>query len=235
MNHEISRVTKCKFLGVYINEKLTWTDQITAAKKNISQAIGTLYSVRSILPQKLLRSIYFALVQPYFVYTLPLWGARHTSSEFNELFKLQKKAIRIITNKTTKIEGKFQNTKPLFKKANILTIQNLYYYLTALETRKILTLNKPEQIFSLFVKSVRSNRLILPKFNTERYKSNSFVFNSSKIVNYVLSNNIDIYSMSQITLKVNLKRFLMNKQSATIHGDINWYPCNLSIFSDISF
>ena len=63
---------------------------------------------------------------------LPLWGARHTSSEFNELFKLQKKAIRIITNKTTKIEGKFQNTKPLFKKANILTIQNLYYSKTSL-------------------------------------------------------------------------------------------------------
>ena len=49
------------------------------------------------------------------------------------------------------------------------------------------------------------------------YKSNSLVFNSSKIVNYVLSNNIDIYSISQITLlKVNLKRFIMNKQSATI-------------------
>jgi len=100
MNFKINRVDKCKFLGVHINESLNWTDHLLAAKKTISQAIGTLYSAKSILPQKLLRSLYFALVQPYFVYTLPLWGTRHTSPVFEDLFKLLKKAIRIITNKT---------------------------------------------------------------------------------------------------------------------------------------
>ena len=187
------------------------------------------------MPQKLLRSLYFALVQPYFVYTLPLWGSRHTSPEFNDLFKLQKKAIRIITNQTSKIEGKFPNTKPLFKKSNILIIQNLYYYLSTTEATKILSTGKPKQIYGLFCKSERSNRLILPKFNSERYKSNSFIFNASKIVNNILSNGLDIYAMSKPTLKINLKRHLMAKQSATLHGDYNWYPCNLSIFSDVSF
>ena len=200
MNYKINRVNKCKFLGVYINENLNWSDQLIAEKKNVSQAIGTLYSDKAVLPQKLLRSLYFALVQPYFVYTLPLWGARHTSPEFNDLFKLQKKAIRIITNKTSKIEGKFQNTKPLFKKSNILTIQNLYFYLTTTETRKILTTGKPDHISDLYNKSVRTNRLILPQFKYERYKSNSFIFNSSKIVNHVLAYGIDIYAMSQATL-----------------------------------
>ena len=234
-NYKISRVSKCKFLGVIINENLNWTDQLIAVKKTVSQAIGTLYSAKSALPQKLLRSLYFALVQPYFVYTLPLWGARQTSSEFNDLFKLQKKAIRIITNQTAKIEGKFQNTKPLFKKSNILTIHNLYFYLSTTETKIFLTMRKPVQIFELFDQSARSNRLILPKFNYERYKSNSFIFNVSKIVNNIISNGIDIYAMSQITLKINLKRYLITKQSATVHGDLNWYPCNLSIFSDINF
>ena len=96
----------------------------------------------------------------------------------------KKKAIRIITNKTSKIEGKFQDTKPLFKRANVLTIQNLYFYPTTTETKTILTKNKPEQISALFTKSVRSN-IILPKFNTERCKSNSFIFNSSKMVNHI--------------------------------------------------
>ena len=100
--------------------------------------------------------------------------------------------------------------------------------------KKILTTSKPEQLSALFHKSNRSNRLILPKFNSEKCKTNSFIFNSSKIVNFVLSSKIDIYNMSQSTLKVNLKRFLMTKQSATLHGDPNWYPCNLSIFSDVN-
>ena len=143
-------------------------------------------------------------------------------------------AIRIVTNKTSKIAGKFQNTKLLFKRSNILTIHNLYYYLTTTTASKILTTSKPEQIFDFFTKSLRSSRLILPKFKIERYKTNSFIFNSSKIVNYFSSNNFDINAMSQTTLKINLKRYLMSQQSATMHGDPNWLPCNLSIFSDIS-
>ena len=234
MNNRINRVSKCKFLGIYINENLDWHDQLLHVKKLASQAIGTLYYARSVLPQKILRSLYFALVQPYFVYTIPLWGTKHTSPEFNDLFKLQKKAIRIITNKTSKIEGKFQNTKPLFRKANILTIQNLYFYLTATEARKILTKKSPELINDLFMKSFRTDRLILPKFKTERFKLKSFTFNASKIVNYFLSNNLDLYAMSQSRFKINLKRYLMFKQSTTLKGDSNWLPCNLSIFSDIS-
>ena len=64
---------------------------------------------------------------------MPVWASNHSSKDFDMLFKLQKKAIRIITNHTTKIEGKFQHTKPLFKKTHILTVHNLYFYFIASE------------------------------------------------------------------------------------------------------
>ena len=73
---------------------------------------------------------------------MPIWGSQHNSKEFNNLFKLQTKALRIITNKAAKINGKFQHTKEckdLFKKTNILTIHNLYYYLTASEAKMVLS------------------------------------------------------------------------------------------------
>ena len=167
---------------------------------------------------KMIKKPLFCLSSAIFcLYFTFLWGTRQTSPVFNDLFKLQKKAIRIITNRTSKIEGKFQNTKPLFKKSNILTVQNLYFYLTTTESSKILnTWSKPEQISDIFIKSGRSNRLLLPKFKNERYKSNSFIFNASKILNHILSDGLDIYAMSQTTLKMNLKRYLMAKQSATI-------------------
>ena len=138
LNHKLEKVDKCKFLGIYINSNLDWNDQLLHVKKLVSQAIGTLYALKSVVPQKILRSVYFALVQPYFVYTMPIWASNHKSKIFDVLFKLQKKSIRIITNKTSKVEGQFQHTKPLFKKTNILTIHNLYYYLTASEAKKIL-------------------------------------------------------------------------------------------------
>ena len=121
-NHKLEKVDSCKFLGIYINSNLDWKEQIAHVKKLVSRAIGALYSIKSVVPQKVLRSIYFALVQPYLVYAMPIWASKHSSQDFDSLFKLQKKAIRIVTNKTAKIDGRFQNTKALFKKKTISSL-----------------------------------------------------------------------------------------------------------------
>ena len=75
--------------------------------------------------------------------------------------------------------------------------------------------------------------MIYPKFKKEMYKSNSFIHNASKIINYLLVNNIKLNETSHATFKVLVKRYLMLKQNASLKGDPNWLPCNLSIFSDI--
>ena len=90
-NHPVKPTDNCKFLGVFINSNLDWTDQIDHSRKLISQSIGALYSVKSSVPQKILRTIYFSLVQPYFIYAMPIWATNHSSNDFKSLFKLQKK------------------------------------------------------------------------------------------------------------------------------------------------
>ena len=233
-NHEIIICEeKCKFLGIYINSNLDWSDQITYARKLISQSVGALYSIKSHVPQKILRIVYFALVQPYFIYAMPVWASNHLSTDFDMLFKLQKKAIRIITNHTSKVEGKFQHTKPLFKKTHILTVHNLYYFFTACEAKKILCSKKPAAVYKLFDPSSRSARLIMPKFKKQFFKLNSFVFNSSKILNFLLLKNINYSTCSLETFKINVKRFLIATQNASLRNDPNWFPNNLSIFSDV--
>ena len=66
-----------------------------------------------------------ALVQPYLNYCISLWGYSTTSSSMKSLFILQKKCIRIVTGKTSKENGMFKHTKPLFQSLNILTVFNL--------------------------------------------------------------------------------------------------------------
>ena len=226
-NYEIvNREDKCKFLGIYINSNLDWSDQISYARKLVSQSIGALYSLKSSVPQKILRIVYFSLVQPYFIYSMPIWATKHSSNDFEMLFKLQKKAIRIVTNHTTKIEGRFQHTKPLFKKAHILTIHNLYYYMTACQAKNILCTKKPTAIYNLYQQTERSLRLLLPKFKKETYKSQSFIFNSSKILNFLLSKNIN-YSLCSIdAFKINVKRFLMARQNIFVNKNSDWLPNN---------
>ena len=147
-NNPIESVEKCKFLGVYINSNLDWNDQIAHSRKLASQAIGALNKMKSHVPQKILRTVYFSLVQPYFIYAMPIWASNHKCTDFDLLFKLQKKAVRIVTNQTMKINGRFQHTKPIFKKINILTIHNLYFYHTACEAIKVLSSKSLVQFLS---------------------------------------------------------------------------------------
>ena len=162
-----------------------------------------------------------------FFVSIPLQH-NHNENQFGA-----KKAIRIITNCTTKVDGKFQHTKPLFQKAHIMTLHNLYFYFVACEAKKIICSKIPTSLFRLFEVSDKTKRLILPKFKKEMIKSNSFVFNSSKILNYFKSNKINYYNMPLESFKAAIRRFLMIKQSISVNNDPNWLPLNTSIFTDV--
>ena len=75
LNNQFNQVDKCKFLGVIINSNLTWNDHITNVITQVSKSCGSLYSISSIVPAKVLRQVYISLVQPYLMYCIPLWGA----------------------------------------------------------------------------------------------------------------------------------------------------------------
>lgn len=234
-NNRFAQVERCKFLGVIINDQLNWDDQIKHVIMQVSKSCGTLYRVRLQVPRKILKLIYMALVQPYLNYCISLWGYSTTSSSMKSLFILQKKCIRIVTGKTSKENGMFKHTKPLFQSLNILTVFNLYVYFTASELMKILNSNSPKPLYDFFKISAHSERCIYPKFNLEFYKSKSFVFNGSKILNYLLQQDIPYSGISNPVFKSRLKRHLITMQSQSVARDDAWLPCNHNIFSDINF
>ncbi len=67
-----------------------------------------------------MRQLYCILVLPYLNYDLLLWG-KVTNEYMNKVFKLQKRAMRTISNSPY-----LCSTKPLFTKYNILNIFDLY-------------------------------------------------------------------------------------------------------------
>ena len=54
-------------------------------KQQISKATGTVYTIKNYVPTKILRNIYFALIQPYLIYCIPIWGCNHTNKEFQDI------------------------------------------------------------------------------------------------------------------------------------------------------
>ena len=61
-NSIIKRESAIKFLGIIIDENLTWTNHISTIENKISKNIGILYKAKFLLNQTCLKHIYFAFI-----------------------------------------------------------------------------------------------------------------------------------------------------------------------------
>lgn len=122
---EIERVYETKFLGVIIHEKLCWKSHIENVKRKISKIIGILYKTKDILNKASLYILYCSLLLPYLTYGVEIWGHTYKTNT-QSIFKLQKRAIRIINHSSY-----IQPTNPLFIKLNTLKFHDLVEFKTA--------------------------------------------------------------------------------------------------------
>ena len=67
-NTKLDRVTKTKFLGVIIDENLTWKNHIDGITRTISRNIGMVNKLKFFVPEPILRTLYCTLVLPYVNY-----------------------------------------------------------------------------------------------------------------------------------------------------------------------
>jgi len=88
----------------------------------ISKGVGILHKLKSYLPSKCLRLLYYTLVHPHLNYCLLTWMNTCKTNKVR-LLKLQKKAVRSILHKSSK-----EPSLPLFKSIKILPVNELIYY-----------------------------------------------------------------------------------------------------------
>jgi hypothetical protein len=112
----IIRVKEFCFLGLTLNEQLSWKNHIHDVSNKISKTVGVLNKLKHTLPCHVLKLIYSSLILPRLYYCNLAWG--HSP---DRLIKLQKKAVRSISN------NKYNaHTEPIFKKLNILTLKDMH-------------------------------------------------------------------------------------------------------------
>ena len=91
----ILRVNVTKFLGVNIDENVTWKNHISVVKSKLSKTIGIMYTASTILNQSSLFTLYCSLFLPYMIYGLAIWGNTYKSN--NPCISiLQKTVLRIV-------------------------------------------------------------------------------------------------------------------------------------------
>ena len=112
--------SRCKFLGVQIDEKLGWKEHIEYIRKKLSKSIGLLKKARQYFPKECLRSLYYTFIFPYLNYCIHVWGNTYVSY-LDPIIKAHKRIIRIITH-----SNYIAHTAPLFRQLGILKLDKLY-------------------------------------------------------------------------------------------------------------
>lgn len=107
---------KFNFLGIILDENLSWKPHIEFISSKIAQTIGIMNRLKLSVPTFILLNLYNSLILPRLNYGLLIWG-----SQTSRIFKVQKKAIRIVN-----LAKYNSHTEPLFKSCRLLNINDLY-------------------------------------------------------------------------------------------------------------
>lgn len=202
-------VKAVKFLGVIIDEDLSWDAHIDHLANTLNSSIVIIKRIRKFIPCGEYRKLYDALFASHLTYCISCWGGV-ANYKLSRLFSIQKRCIRLLFGKEFSYDHpefyqtcarvrsidihrapknfELEHTKPLFNSEKILNLENLYKMHTFMEVFKILKFSAPISLNNLFEMSDRVEKFILkvPLIKSLRQRKN-FISSASIIWNDIVS------------------------------------------------
>ena len=194
----ISRECNVKFLGVTVDEQLSFKQHIDNVTRKIAVGIGCLYRGREVLERKDLKLLYNAIVLPHLTYCNLVWGINYRTN-LNRLQLLQKRAARVILG--------LRYSDPVthrFKELDIIPIDQLIKKRCLMMIYKIKHSLAPEQMRHLLdwrgdsnTPRVRFRGPLIVPFARTKYRQHTFKIFASKLLNslsgsYEMNLNVSI-------------------------------------------
>ena len=98
INNEVIIEKECtKYLGIYIDNKLSWKEHISTVKIKLDRGIGILSKLKIFAPRSVMKSAYHAFITPHINYGLLNWG-NASNNLLNPIIKLLEKAKAIVNS-----------------------------------------------------------------------------------------------------------------------------------------
>ena len=140
----ITRVNEIKFLGVVMDDILSWKKHILFTRSKVAKCIGVLCKARKYINRNYLVNLYYSFMYPYLSYCIIIWGSACVS-HLSPLIKIQKVAIRCMCNLAPRT-----STTPFFNSTNILKLCDIYYLNAAMFMFKVMHHHPPNLFSHLF-------------------------------------------------------------------------------------
>lgn len=133
---DLEEVTSAEYLGVTIDNKLTWTQHIDSLCRKLSTGIYVMKRMKSISDPMTTKTAYHALFESHLRYGIVVWGGT-TAKNLQRILILQKRAIRILGNLQPR-----ETCREAFQEWRILTVVSLYI----LETASYVHVQEPDAV-----------------------------------------------------------------------------------------
>ena len=222
---QIDKVNQFNFLGLELDNNMNWSNHINKIAAKISKSTGIMNKLKHILPQNILLTLYNTLILPHLNYCLLTWG-----SQTVRIFKLQKKALRIIC-----LSKYNAHTEPIFKMLHILKLDDLYKYRMLKFYFKLVKSSSPFYFVNVLDSQPRQtlqntrfqNNLRLPLVKISHdYGKRGIHYNLAKIVNEASTNVMSkVFTHSLNGYSQYIKQVMVDKYSQTCQN-VNCYICN---------
>jgi hypothetical protein len=197
----IPNVNSTKLLALTIDHTLSWKGLILVdLSSKLNKACYAIRAVKSVMSPKALKTVYFSYFHSIMSYGVIFWG---NSCGSKEIFAIQKRIIRILTNKS-----KRDSCRDIFKQLQILMLPSQYMYsllVFVVKNRDWFSLNS--EIHNL--NSRYKHNLHLPSTNLTLVQR-GVLYCGSRIFN-CLPLHIKNLSGDLRSFKKNLKNFLSDR------------------------
>lgn len=206
----IEQVECVKFLGIYIDNKLTWEKHVSVLSSRLSSICFLVRSLRGTVSTSVMRMVYMGLFNSHLLYGLIFWGS---SSYSRDIFLIQKRCLRIMDN------AKYtEHCKPIFKKYAILPMPCLYIFQLSIFIRiKNVTLQRVGDVSDY---NLRNKNSIYQPYSRLSVCQNSPYYRGALIYNKLP--NIVKESTSLAIFKSKLFEFLINHLFYSVEEFMNY-------------
>ena len=155
-DERLDMVTSCKYLGVLVDNKLTFKQHICHVISKISKNTGILYRIRNNIPKKARIDYYYSLIYPYLTYNVIVWGGTF-SNHLSNLIIQQKRTVRVLADLPYN-----EHISSIFYELKILKFTDIYKFYVSIYMFQ----NKNSEKFKKdHAINTRNRHLAQPSFN----------------------------------------------------------------------
>ena len=205
----IKQTNTVKFLGVMLDDRLSFTSHVSHIVKKISRVIGMLYRVCHCIPHKQMKNLYYSLIYPHIMYCIPVWG-RASVGGLKTVQRVQRRALKLVYGRDGYIPDN----------CAVLNVDSMYAYFAAIKLHQILGSDNhtyfnfriaENQVQHIHDTRFRVNQNLLPPFYRTNRCQSSFLYQSIAVWNNLPRSIKGVQSLKQF--KLLLKSYLNEQQA----------------------